>query len=67
MLKNFKKIRVETEKEIESNNSTNLKTAEQRMKIDIQKYNENTIENVIISFPKEGCITELIIKVVPNK
>jgi len=67
MLKNFKGKRVEIEKEIETNNNTNLKTAEQRMKIDIQKYDENKIDNVTLSFPKEGCITELHIKIVPNK
>lgn len=67
MIKNFKQKRVEVEKEIENKSSTNLKTVEQRMKIDIQKYEENRIENVAITFPNEGSITDLHIKIVPNK
>jgi ubiquitin-conjugating enzyme E2 M len=52
---------------VENKNSTNLKTVEQRMKIDIQKYEENRIENVTITFPVEQSITDLHIKIVPNK
>lgn len=51
MIKGFKEKRVQAEKEVESKSSTNLKAVEQRMKIDIQKYDENRIENVAITFP----------------
>lgn len=37
------------------------------MKIDIQKYNENKIDNVIVSFPNEGSVTELHITIFPNQ
>ena len=36
------------------------------MKIDIQKYDENKIDNVVVSFPNEGNLTEIHIKVYPN-
>lgn len=42
-------------------------TAEKRMKIDIQKYNENKIDNVVVSFPNEGSVTELHITIFPNQ
>lgn len=51
MIKGFKEKRVQAEKEVESKSSTNLKAVEQRMKIDIQKYDENRIDNVAITFP----------------
>lgn len=57
MIKGFKEKRVQAEKDLESKSSSNLKTVEQRMKIDIQKYDENRIENVTITFPNEGSIT----------
>lgn len=66
MLKNFKAKRVEVEQQMENTNSSNLKTAEQRMKIDIQKYDENKIENVVVSFPNEGNLTELYVKIIPS-
>jgi ubiquitin-conjugating enzyme E2 M len=66
MLKNFKQKRETTEKELESKSNTNLKTVEQRMKIDIQKYGENAIDNVTITFPNEG-VTDLHIRIVPNQ
>jgi len=37
------------------------------MKIDIQKYTENKIDNVDISFPNEGSVTYLHIIIVPNR
>ena len=36
---------------MENKNNSNMKTAEQRMKKDIQKYDENKIDNVVVSFP----------------
>jgi ubiquitin-conjugating enzyme E2 M len=37
------------------------------MKIDIQKYDENRIDNVTITFPNPGSITNLHIMIEPNK
>ena len=67
MLKGFKNKRVQEESKIDENNKLNFKTAEQRMKNDIQQYNENRIENVQISFPQEGVVTELNIAIVPHE
>jgi hypothetical protein len=67
MLKNFQKKRLEEEKKHEESKNTDFKTAEQRMKIDLQEYDKNKIDNVEISFPKENSVTDLIIKVIPNK
>ena len=51
MLSKFKKHREDIE-EVESKKSTSdVVTAERRMKIDIQKYTENKIDNVDIKFP----------------
>ena len=36
------------------------------MRFDIQKYNDNKIENVSISYPNEGSVTELHILIAPN-
>ena len=36
------------------------------MKIDIQKYNENKMDNVTISFPNEGSVTEIHITIIPH-
>ena len=52
---------------MDTDNSTNYKTAEQRMKKDVQEYDKNKIDNVEISFPKEESVTDILIKIVPNK
>ncbi len=36
------------------------------MKNDILKYDSDPIPNVIVSLPKEGCVTDLIIKIIPK-
>ena len=66
MIGKFKKIREQQEEAESKKNTTDVITAERRMKIDIQKYNENKIDNVIISFPNEGSVTEIHITIFPN-
>ena len=67
MIGKFKKQREAQEEAESKKNTSDVVTAERRMKIDIQKYTENKIDNVDIKFPNEGSVTYLHIIIVPNR
>lgn len=51
MIGKFKDKRLKEEKDLEKKNTSDVITAEKRMRFDIQKYNDNRIENVTITYP----------------
>lgn len=48
-------------------NTNQVVTAERRMRNDIQNYNQNKIDNVVLSFPNVDSVTELHITIYPNQ
>ncbi len=63
MLKNFKQKRID--EEAKKKEEPGSQTAEQRMKKDILRYQEDKIVNVEISFPDPDVVTELYISIMP--
>ena len=57
MLGKFKDRRLKEEKDLEKKNTSDVITAEKRMRFDIQKYNDNKIDNVTITYPNEDSVT----------